>query len=113
MNFTANPAAATASTVVYSYSAQELARTAASGSAAESYTAAPHTAQSYTVIASGSGLTFELRIPSHRDTSRTRALAASAPEVVDPLSSRTSGTTLAAAAGSKRGKRAATSQWDG
>jgi hypothetical protein len=63
MNFTANPAATavavSASTIVYSYSAQELAPT--------------------------SGLTFELQIPAHRDSSRTRTLRATAPELVDFL----------------------------
>jgi hypothetical protein len=97
MTFTAN-AAATAHTI--SYSSKAVAGAAATA-----------TADAYTVYATG-GRPVEIRVSVERKTARTHALPTSIPSAVDPLSSRASGSTLAAATGSKRGKRAATSQWD-
>ncbi len=99
MTFTAN-AAVTAHTIAYS--SKVVAGAAATATA---------TADAYTVYAAGSR-PVEIRVSVDRRTARTHALPTSIPSAVDPLSTRASGTTLAAATGSKRGKRPATSQWD-
>ena len=99
MNFTAN-AAATAHTIAYS--GQALTGVAATATAA---------AGAYTAVATSGGRPVQIRFSVDRKSART-PLPTSIPAGVDPLSSRVSGTTLAAATGNKSGKRAATSQWD-
>jgi hypothetical protein len=100
MNFTAN-AAATAHTIAYS-------GTAMAGAAATATAAAG----AYTVYAGDGSGPVQINVSVNRKSAGTRTLPTSIPSAVDPLSSRASGTTLAAATGTKSVRRAATSQWD-
>ena len=100
MNFTAN-AAATAHSIAYSGSALTGAAVTASAAAG-----------TYTVLASSGGRPVAVRVAVERKSARTHVLPTSIPAAVDPLNARASGSTLAVATGSKRGKLAEASQWD-
>jgi hypothetical protein len=101
MTITANAATTTAHTIAYS--AQSLTGAAATASTA---------AGAYTVLSNSGGRTVELRISVDRRNAQTHSLPTSVPSAVDPLSSRTSSSTLAVAASSNRVKRPVASQWD-
>ena len=77
-----------------------------------SFALAAGTGDSFSTVVTSGGHSVEIPVSVNRKAHGTDSRATSVPSIVDPTASRSSLSTLAAGNGSKRGKRAAISQWD-